>query len=547
MSNKGELVASGQRGNNSDVLIWNFKSGTPKFKLSEHDYEVSCVSFSNDDRLLLSCGNFMDKKVFIWDAASGCIVASCSFPFPIQCLAWGGFVRDLKWRETNEYQFATCSGKTIHIWKLNAQIGSLEQDAQSLGSSVREFITISFTKDEEKEIIVGTKSADFFIINMKNRALAGVYSIGTLGVTSVITIDPQTVAVGCGSGDFAIYKQTGSQWVEDFKIQLGNYISGLSYNNGRLLITTDLSQVFVFDLTNKKPFLLQEGHNAAVRQLKFADGDISKFASASDDGSIRFWDMNTFLVTGSILVPKAGSPQTMQIKDDIMISGWQDGGLRMHEIGSSNQIWQLDNAHKGGITSLELTKDSKMIATGGTEGVVRIWELRSLAMKTNLKEHTNKITKVKLWPGDQKLISASRDKSLLYWDQVKEKRLQAFYQTMGGVNSFDIIPEQNLIVSTGQDRKISYWDLRVPNVVKCFDTDPNAQINEECHKIRCSKDGKSFYTGGSTIRAWDLSSGKCQAQQLGHSNGCVSLDLSANEKSLITGGMDASIIIWQLN
>ena len=58
---------------------------------------------------------------------------------------------------------------------------------------------------------------------------------------------------------------------------------------------------------------------------------------------------------------------------------------------------------------------------------------------------------------------------------MKEKRLQAFYQTMGGVNAFDIIPDKNLIISTGQDRKVSYWDIRQPNVVKCFDTDFNAK------------------------------------------------------------------------
>jgi WD40 repeat protein len=219
----------------------------------------------------------------------------------------------------------------------------------------------------------------------------------------------------------------------------------------------------------------------------------------------------------------------------------------MHEVSNAKQIWQLDNIHKGGVTSLELTEDSKFISTGGADGVVRLWEIRSLAMKTNLKEHTNKITKVKLWPGDDKLISSSRDKSLLFWDLNKEKRLQAFYQTMGGVNSFDIIPEHNLIVSTGQDRKISYWDLRTPNVVKCFDTDLDAKSLEECTRIRCSKDGKRFYTGGQYVKAWDFASGKIMTQHLGHSNGVSTLDLSADQTTLLTGGYDASIILWNIS
>ena len=92
------------------------------------------------------------------------------------------------------------------------------------------------------------------------------------------------------------------------------------------------------------------------------------FASASDDGTIRFWDMQNFLVTSKITVSNGGSPLTLQITDDILVSGWEDGSLRMHEIDQKKQIWQLDNIHKNGVTSLELTKDSKHIGTGGADG-----------------------------------------------------------------------------------------------------------------------------------------------------------------------------------
>lgn len=40
VSNNGQLIASGQRGDNSDVVIWDYESKTAKFRLSEHDYAV---------------------------------------------------------------------------------------------------------------------------------------------------------------------------------------------------------------------------------------------------------------------------------------------------------------------------------------------------------------------------------------------------------------------------------------------------------------------------------------------------------------------------
>jgi WD40 repeat protein len=261
----------------------------------------------------------MDKKVFIWDTVSGCIVASCLFPKPINCVTWGGFIRDLKWRETSEYQFATCSGKSINMWRLNAKVGSLDNELLSLGQTQREFTCITFGEDEERELIAGTSSADFIVIDMKNRSLKENNPIGSMGVTAVCTISPTQLAVGCGNGTLAMYKNNGVCWQLEYQQSLGHLISGLSYCNGRLIAVNNFSQTIVIEIDTKKSYLWQEGHNGSIRNVRFADGRTNSFASASDDGSIRFWDTKNNLGVGHISLPKSGSPLYMQITDDIMI------------------------------------------------------------------------------------------------------------------------------------------------------------------------------------------------------------------------------------
>jgi WD40 repeat protein len=70
------MLATGQRGENSDVVVWDFANKRAIFRLSEHDHEVTHLAFSNDDRLLLSTGNQLDGKIFIWNTANGHIVSS---------------------------------------------------------------------------------------------------------------------------------------------------------------------------------------------------------------------------------------------------------------------------------------------------------------------------------------------------------------------------------------------------------------------------------------------------------------------------------------
>ena len=78
------------------------------FRLSEHDYEVSNLVFSHDDRLLLSTGNTLDGKLFIWNTKNGHIVSSLPlvpsvFAESPRCAAWGGYVKDIKLRPTQNY------------------------------------------------------------------------------------------------------------------------------------------------------------------------------------------------------------------------------------------------------------------------------------------------------------------------------------------------------------------------------------------------------------------------------------------------------------
>ncbi len=66
---------------------------------------------------------------------------------------------------------------------------------------------------------------------------------------------------------------------------------------------------------------------------------------------------------------------------------------------------------------------------------------------------------------DQSLVTSSRDKSIFIWNVEKQKRIQSFYQTFGSVNSFDAFADGSMLISTGQDRKISLWDTRTPILV----------------------------------------------------------------------------------
>ena len=88
--------------------MWDYQQKRAIFRLSEHDHEVSHVDFSNDDKLLVSTGNQLDGKMFIWNCQNGHIVSSVNvipsiFSEAPKFIRWGGRVKDVKLRPTPKY------------------------------------------------------------------------------------------------------------------------------------------------------------------------------------------------------------------------------------------------------------------------------------------------------------------------------------------------------------------------------------------------------------------------------------------------------------
>ena len=74
----GNLAATGQCGKNADVLVWDVREQRVLFRCCEHDSGIACLAFSPDERLLVSVGSIIDKRVFVWDTTTGAIVANGS-------------------------------------------------------------------------------------------------------------------------------------------------------------------------------------------------------------------------------------------------------------------------------------------------------------------------------------------------------------------------------------------------------------------------------------------------------------------------------------
>ena len=78
---------------------------------------------------------------------------------------------------------------------------------------------------------------------------------------------------------------------------------------------------------------------------------------------------------------------------------------------------------------------------------------------------------------------------------------------MGGINCISLSPlDNNKYLSVGQDRKITFWDIRKSQAEAVIESSPNPGESEELMAIDIQSTGKLFATGGQMgiVRIYDL-------------------------------------------
>jgi len=271
------------------------------------------------------------------------------------------------------------------------------------------------------------------------------------------------------------------------------------------------------------------------------------FATCSEDGSVRVWDVLDYKVTakGACQTQITGFPTSLAFSGEVLFSGWQDGKIRAHEAEHGNILWAMDNCHRGGVSALALSNNSKFLVSGGEEGEVRVWEIRTREMFLHLKQHTATVTSLQIYADDTQVLSASRDRTIYLWDLHAQARTRALTQRMGGLNCIALHPKGQLLLSVGQEKRIGLWDVRQSAPIQMFDvsTPPNEQMT-----IAINSEGTMFATAGADgkVRLWRFKDAALLCEGVGHSGAVRALLFSPDGKQLISTGQDGAILVWNV-
>ncbi|KAF4689813.1 hypothetical protein FOZ62_017800, partial [Perkinsus olseni] len=148
-------------------------------------------------------------RLFVWDCDKGLAVTCRSLAtlVPVKAVVQGGFVKDVKRRNTSIYQLASCGGRNVTVWEFNDEAQSIAPvSISSSGKQTRSFECLCFSADYEL-LFVGTSSGDIAVVKMRNRVVQGFSEpVRAGGIFSLAYVDPagESPVVLAASGDGSI-------------------------------------------------------------------------------------------------------------------------------------------------------------------------------------------------------------------------------------------------------------------------------------------------------------------------------------------------------
>jgi predicted NACHT family NTPase len=292
------------------------------------------------------------------------------------------------------------------------------------------------------------------------------------------------------------------------------------------------------------------GGNAAtvlVKVDKFAlegrdlSGAVIKGADFSN-ASLRWVNFAGANLSDSSFIKAFGTLFAVEFSPDgkLLATGGTDGVVRCWDVASGKELLTC-KGHSSLVRSLAFSPNGEILASGSNDRTIRLWDCHSSECLQTLRGHSDMVRSVVFSPDGKTLASGSDDRTVKLWDCDSGECLQTWEGHNDWVRSIAFSPDGKTIASGSEDRTVKLWDCHSGECLQTWQGH-----SDWVRSIAFSSDGKTIASGSGdkTIKLWDCHSGECLQTWQGHSNWVCSVAFSPDGKTLASGSGDKTIKLW---
>jgi WD40 repeat protein/uncharacterized caspase-like protein len=201
----------------------------------------------------------------------------------------------------------------------------------------------------------------------------------------------------------------------------------------------------------------------------------------------------------------------------------------------------VQRGHADLITALAFSPDGKILASGGTDTTVKLWETASGQELRTLSGHLNQVDAVAFSPDGKTLASGSADDTVKLWDVANGQELRTLSGHSSFVHAVAFSPDGRTLVSGSRDGTVKLWDIASGRELRTLTGHSSA-----VEAVAFSPNGKTLASGSKddTVKLWDIASGN-ELRTL-HSGWVNAVTFSPDGRTLASGSWDGTVMLWDI-
>jgi guanine nucleotide-binding protein subunit beta-2-like 1 protein len=250
-----------------------------------------------------------------------------------------------------------------------------------------------------------------------------------------------------------------------------------------------------------------KGHNHYVSDTVISsDGAFA--LSASWDRSLRLWDLTKGVTTRRFqdhakdVLSVAMSSDNRQI-----LSGSRDRTVKLwNTVGKCKYTFGKEqDGHQGWVSSVRFSPPTQqqptpLIISAGWDRVVKVWDLEKCKHLKNFIGHTGFISSVTVSPDSSLLASGGKDGTAMLWDLNKGENLYSLHCLTFSPNRFWLC--------AATDASIKIWNLQTKSIIAELVPETKSEKSKKpaCISLAWSADGTTLFSGYTdhAIRVWSV-------------------------------------------
>lgn len=214
-----------------------------------------------------------------------------------------------------------------------------------------------------------------------------------------------------------------------------------------------------------------------------------------------------------------------------------NNSIKVYSTNSKVLLNEFKNGHKSQILSIDISKDSTLLVSGGKDSTIVIWDFANKKILKSLTYHTGIITSVQVSPNNKYLVSGGTDNKIYLYDIEKDQVMKEFTDHTDDITSVKFSPDGKLIASSSGDKLINIYEVKNRKLIT-----PLIGHRNWVRDISFSPDGTKLIScdDDSKIIIWNISDvNNIQIQDISKSSTGWLLSVDFNEDSItyVYGGI----------